>query len=90
MGKSSRRNNRSSKSKTERKNNFNAAKKNHHYNQSICKSTRKMVRVSIPHKDFNSPQRNHHMASYLSGRQHLRYADATPEGDSLFKALFRK
>lgn len=90
MGKSSRRNNRSSKSKTERKNNFNAAKKNHLYNQSICKSTGKIVRVSMPMKSFQSSQRKHHLTSKLSGRQAFRYTDVDTEGDSLFNALFRK
>ena len=90
MGKSSRRNNRSSKSKTERKNNFKAAKKNHLYNQSICKSTGKIIRVSIPNKNFHSSQRKHHLTSKLSGRQAFRYTDVNNEGDILFKALFRK
>ena len=45
MGKASRRNNRNSKSKAERKINRDVATKNHAYNFATCKSTRKITRV---------------------------------------------
>jgi len=89
MGKSSRRNNRNSKSKTERKNNFKAAKKNHLYNQSVCKSTAKIIRASVSNKSFQSSQQSL-PTSKASGRQSYRYTDVDVEGDSLFNALFRE
>lgn len=45
MGKASRRKNRLSKSKAERKINRDEATKNHAYNFATCKSTRKLTRV---------------------------------------------
>ena len=46
MGKASRRKNRLSKSKAERKINRDIATKNHAYNFATCKSTNKIVRVN--------------------------------------------